>query len=105
MFYIWKTTTSEKDDIIFKKSGDIFEKNVKISEKKTILSLMIGLLFISRMINQFKFISSSRLSRWTSNPCLLCPPAKPRRTNKLKLKKTIYLRKRKHMYLKKRQNI
>ena len=29
------------------------------------LSLMIGLLLISRMINQFKFISSSRLSRWT----------------------------------------
>ena len=48
---------------------------------------MIGLLLISRMINQFKFISSSRLSRWTNvcNPCLLCPPAKPRRTNKLKL--------------------
>ena len=29
------------------------------------LSLMIGLLLISRMINQFKFISSSRLSKWT----------------------------------------
>ena len=32
---------------------------------KCMLSLMIGLLFISRMINQFKFISSSQLSRWT----------------------------------------
>lgn len=55
---------------------------------------MIGvLLSISRMINQFRFFSSSRLSRLTRNPFLLFPPAKPRRTNELKLMKFQYFRK------------
>ena len=53
------------------------------------LSLMICLFLISHMMDQFKFISFSQLSRWIKNPCLLCPPAKRRRTNKLKLILTI----------------
>ena len=51
--------TSSRKNVWNMKVGIIFFFSLRA------LSLMIGLLLISRMINQFKLISSSRLSRWT----------------------------------------